>query len=319
MRMTVNAVDYSLDVEAVIAALHGLAPEEIHTHWVEVEGVRFPIKQALEAVLGIDRVEFTSQTARRQFRRLGLPTSGSDATRRTAMLKEKDSAPPPVSAAQAAEAFGTLVEFLRQESFTTAIARLEHALLGADRDTIGNVTASAGLTVPLLRAALVVRRDVGRVSDVIHAAAIVLALPALLEPGEIVSNRPSLGPGNDKLRPFDLETNRRVAEFKVALWSGGDMMRKRGVTADLVHLSLDDSGRRPELWVAGDEPIRFLQSSSSAVGDLLSRAPRRLRDRFTARYGIEPIPLRVFVEEHAGRVELHNIADVLPDVGRSAL
>src|SRR6266511_3684216 len=78
-----------------------------------------------------------------------------------------------------------------------------------------------------------------------------LVLPMILEEGEVISNRPSLGPGNDKSRPFDLETNRRVAEFKVALWSGGDMMRKRGVTADLVRLALDESGRRPELWFAG--------------------------------------------------------------------
>jgi hypothetical protein len=29
---------------------------------------------------------------------------------------------------------------------------------------------------------------------------------------------------------------------KVALWSGGDLMRKPEVTADLVHLALDGSG-----------------------------------------------------------------------------
>jgi hypothetical protein len=164
-----------------------------------------------------------------------------------------------------------------------------------------------------------VRRDVGRVSDVIHATVISLALPLILEEGEVVSNRPSLGPGNDRSRPFDLETNRRVAEFKVAVWSGGDMMRKRGVIADLVYLALDESGRRPELWVAGTEPLRFLQTSSSNVGDLLSRSSRHLRARYEARYGLHELPLRTFVAEHASHVHLHNIADVLAAIAEALI
>jgi hypothetical protein len=148
-------------------------------------------------------------------------------------------------------------------------------LLGAGRDSADAVTAAAGLTEDLLRTALIVRRDVGRVSDVIHATVIALTLPKILEPGEVISNRPSLGPGDDKTRPFDLETNRRIAE---------------------------------------SEPTRFLRTSTSPVSELLSRASRHLRTRYHNRYGTDAIPLRDFVVQHAAHVHHRNIADVLPAV-----
>jgi len=91
-------------------------------------------------------------------------------------------------------------------------------------------------------------------------------------------------------------------------------MRKRGVTADLVRLALDESGRRPELWFAGTEPLRFLQTSKSTVSNLLSRSSRHLRARYEASYGTTGIPLRTFTGEHASRVHLRDIAQVLPAV-----
>jgi hypothetical protein len=47
---------------------------------------------------------------------------------------------------------------------------------------------------------LTVRAAFGRVSDVIHALVITLALPRILNPGELVTVRPSLAVGNDATR-----------------------------------------------------------------------------------------------------------------------
>ncbi|UJW32501.1 hypothetical protein L3Q67_01550 [Saccharothrix sp. AJ9571] len=110
--------------------------------------------------------------------------------------------------------------FLRRSPLTDGIGALEHALVSADAHRAREVAHDAGLTEELLRSALIVRRDVGRVSDVIHATVIALALPAVLEEGERVVQRPSLGPGNDPARTFDLETNMRVAQVKVAVCRG---------------------------------------------------------------------------------------------------
>jgi hypothetical protein len=91
-------------------------------------------------------------------------------------------------------------------------------------------------------------------------------------------------------------------------------MRKRGVTANLIRLALDESERRPELWVAGTKPLQFLQTSASTVGNLLSQSSPRLRARYEARYGTSDLPLRTFVAEHASHIRLRNIADVLPAI-----
>ncbi|MDX6319012.1 MAG: hypothetical protein QOD35_2412 [Nocardioidaceae bacterium] len=89
----------------------------------------------------------------------------------------------------------------------------------------------------------------------------------LLRPSDQLAKRPSPAAGNDPTRPFDLETDRRIAEFKLAVWSasGSDAMRKRGVFKDLVHLAADDSGRRAELYLAGPKPLRFLRGSRSTA------------------------------------------------------
>lgn len=58
-----------------------------------------------------------------------------------------------------------------------------------------------------------------KVNVVIHALGILLCLPHILEADGTVQYV-SLGAGNTG-RQFDLETDRRVAEFKFIQWQGG--------------------------------------------------------------------------------------------------
>ncbi|MGC7100751.1 hypothetical protein ACPZ19_39270 [Amycolatopsis lurida] len=313
VRFTLNGRPFTLNALAVAARLRGRTPEPIHIHWVSVDGVRFPVKQALEIVLEVDRASFTSQSALGCFRRLGLVTS--EFTRPPAARRGNRT--PWVGVDEAGAAFARLVAFLRRSPLTDGVGALEHALVSADAHRAREVAHDAGLTEELLRSALIVRRDVGQVSDVIHATVIALALPAVLEEGERVVQRPSLGPGNDPARTFDLETNMRVAEFKVAVWSGGDMMRKRGLVADLVHLAMNNRGRRPELWAVGEEPAHFLRTSASPVGELLARSSPHLQRQFAHRYGTAAITLRDFVSRHAGHVQLCDITEVVPEVAEA--
>lgn len=281
---------------------------------MEVDGKHFPVKQAFEIAAGLHRATVTSQRALSVFERLGFETSATNVDLSGDRRPRHVSPAPPVTVEEAGRSFTQLVSFLRDSSLTAGISSLESRLVNADSTSCGEVAASAGLSNELLKAALVVRRDVGRVSDVIHACVIALALPRILEQGEFIAKRPSLGPGNDPTRPYDLETNVRVAEFKVAVWSGGDVMRKRGVVADLVHLALDTSSRRPELWLAGAEPLHFLRTSASSMEGLLSRASRHLRERFRNNFGSAEMPLKDFIQQHASHVRIHNLADTLPEV-----
>ena len=181
-------------------------------------------------------------------------------------------------------AVAALMSFLRADGLTERLAGVESALVGCSGTAGAEAAAGRGLTGELLATALTVRSQVCRLNDVIHACTIALALPHILEPDEQIAVRPSLGAGNDASRPFDLETDRRVAEFKVAQWKGKDTMRKRTLVSDLVHLALDDSGRRAQLYVVGARPVRFLQTTRTTVSWALGRAAPSTRTRFEARF-----------------------------------
>ena len=223
----------------------------------------------------------------------------------------------PTTIEQAAE---TLLSFLKGGALTKTIADLEYALDGKDSDALGAVATEAGITFDLLAATMAVRAELGRMSDLIHAAGIVLALPHLLEPGERVKGRPSLAAGNDPSRPFDLETDRRVAEFKLSVWmAGSNAMRKRQTFKDLVGLALDTSGRRAELYVLGPQPDRFLRGSKSMASWALDRSAESLKKRFVTRFGSLEMPVSTFTSTYAKDVVVIDLATKLPDIfGRMA-
>jgi hypothetical protein len=75
MDFVLNGVSHSLHADDVRSALRATRPEDVREHWVEVDGVRWPPKQAFALVAGVDRAEFTSHNALRQLQRLGFATS----------------------------------------------------------------------------------------------------------------------------------------------------------------------------------------------------------------------------------------------------
>lgn len=230
----------------------------------------------------------------------------------------EDEATDSEQAAELRDAVALLADFLSAEPLTEAIAGLEHDLEGALAEDVRGTAEARGVSPELLVAGLTVRESLGRLNDLIHAAGIVLALPHLLEDGEKIVVRPSLAAGNDPARPFDLETDRRVAEFKLARWRGADAMRKRQTFKDLVMLAADRSGRRAELFVVGPEPGRFLRTSRATAAWGLDRTPHARR-AFEDFFGSPEISVAEFTASHAGRVHLTDLCDVLPPTVVAAL
>src|SRR5216683_362566 len=75
MPMTTMAVAgrrYDLDSRRVQQALQDELPEPIHEHFVVINGRRWPPKQVLALVTGLDRADFTTHQARRALTRLGF-------------------------------------------------------------------------------------------------------------------------------------------------------------------------------------------------------------------------------------------------------
>jgi hypothetical protein len=209
------------------------------------------------------------------------------------------------------EALRGLWDFLGRAPLTAAIAQLEHDLDGAEASAIPGILARYGATPAALESGLVARDRLGRLNDVIHALAIAVVLPSILEGGELL-RRPSLAAGNDPTRPFDVETDRRIAKFKFSRWDGHDTARMRQLVKDLVHLAADSSGRQVELYVLDDRPRRFLETSGSTVDWALAPFPKA-KDLFRDRFGDLDITIADF---RAGGAAHVNVMDIRPRLGR---
>lgn len=211
------------------------------------------------------------------------------------------------------EAVQRLSTFLASP-LTQWVAQLEHDLTGAVAEDVPEVLKASGIDQSLLSAGLTVSATLGRVNDLIHAAAICLLLPHILEPHERLEVRPSLAAGNDPSRPYDLETSRRVAEFKLSRWKGSDAERKRQTFKDLVHLAADGSDRSAELYVVGEAPIRFLRTSRSTARWALDRLPAATATLFERRFGSPAISIGEFTATQGRHVKLIDLTSIAPDL-----
>ncbi len=72
IRTTVAGRTFSLDRALVEARVEGVLPEPLTDHYAAIGGRRYPPKQVISLVTGLDRADFTTHQARRILRRLGF-------------------------------------------------------------------------------------------------------------------------------------------------------------------------------------------------------------------------------------------------------
>ena len=111
--MTVSGHRYELDSRGVQAALEGVLPEPIHEHFVVINGRRWPPKQVLALVTGLDRADFTTHQARRALTRLGFPAARALRSREHYMRAVQATGPSGPAAGGTGGTPRTLVEALR--------------------------------------------------------------------------------------------------------------------------------------------------------------------------------------------------------------
>jgi hypothetical protein len=129
--MTVLGREYQLDRRAVETVLEGVLPEPIHEHFVVINGRRWPPKQVLALVTGLDRADFTTHQARRALIRLGFsaaraarsPQHGARITQQASSSRSTASAP--------AERPQSLVEALRPFTGLWVAVRGDEVLVAA--------------------------------------------------------------------------------------------------------------------------------------------------------------------------------------------
>lgn len=111
--MTVSGHQFDLEPRSVEAALQGVLPEPIHEHFVVISGRRWPPKQVLALVTGLDRADFTTHQARRALTRLGFPAGRAVSARTRHPQASRAVVPPPPAAAGADGPVMPLAEALR--------------------------------------------------------------------------------------------------------------------------------------------------------------------------------------------------------------
>jgi hypothetical protein len=110
--MTVAGHRYDLDSRRVEAALQGALPEPIREHFVVINGRRWPPKQVLAQVTGLDRADFTTHQARRALTRLGFP-AGRKVSPQAPHHETSQAVPPPSDAPGSGGRATPLAETLR--------------------------------------------------------------------------------------------------------------------------------------------------------------------------------------------------------------
>jgi hypothetical protein len=209
------------------------------------------------------------------------------------------------------------LEQFQGTSLTDRLARYERQFQGADRDGAARLCAGAQIDGSLLTAATTVKQLAGQINVVIHAAGILTALPSILEPGEVVESL-STGAGSTG-KEFDLETDRRVAEFKFITWRGGpESIRQNQLFKDFFYLSEADTTKRRELYVMGlAHPLKFLQSQRS-LSSVMSRNARLAAD-FLQLYGDRFRVAREYYEHRKDRITLLDLSPIVPELANGSL
>jgi hypothetical protein len=207
-----------------------------------------------------------------------------------------------------------------------AIADIETKLMGADKKRAITVVTECGSSPQRLDGVLELKSIAspgdayihGPADVYVHAHAVILALPSLLEPGEVVVAS-SLGAGSTG-RCCDLVTNRRLAKFKLARREDQSTeSRQFHLLVAVFSLAEDPSPvQRRELYVLdASRPRQFLTTSPRLVGEILT--PRAVASAEWLRDAYEDNKGRTVAAYWAnlkGRVALRNISEVAPKLGR---
>lgn len=214
------------------------------------------------------------------------------------------------------EAVALLDAFTEESGLTSWIAALEGGLQGADGSSIAAAIEREGIGRATLDAALLIKRMSGQINVLVHAIGIMNALPYILEPGEHVESL-SLGAGNTG-RPYDLETDKRVAEFKFTAWRGGpESIRQNQLFKDLFYLVSRPTTKRRYLYVVGKaRPMHF--EHGRALSSVLSKDAATAA-RFRAMYGDQFRTVSEYYATVRHLVEIVDLSGLVPGLEAEVL
>lgn len=210
---------------------------------------------------------------------------------------------------------GRVIELIQKfsgDDLTSKISQIENLVLGITNEDCSAFLINAGAAKEVLAAAAVMKGLAGQINVTIHALGILLCLPYILDEGEKVEYV-SLGAGNTG-REFDLETNRRIAEFKFICWQGGsEAIRQNSIFKDFFLLARAAKQKEKYLYVLGVEhPLKFLKGGR-ALKSVLSKN-EKVRQLFFDQYRETYSKVAEYYRDHKDMVHIVDVSEWLPEL-----
>ncbi len=164
----------------------------------------------------------------------------------------------------------------------------------------------------MLKAALVVKKSISQIDVVIHAIGIINSLPYLLEEDEKVEYL-SLGAGNTG-RNFDVETNKRIAEFKFINWSGkSDTIRQNTTFKDFFELAEYETNKKKYLYILDKAKVVKFFSNNRALKSILSKNEATSKHFFSL-YDNKYTTVSQYYHDKKSSVDIVDLHDICPNI-----
>src|SRR5258708_10345271 len=219
-----------------------------------------------------------------------------------------ESKPPQVALAGAIH----LLQTFRGPDLTRTIGQIEKSLKGVSANSYAAVLATSGAKAEILGAAGLVKQLAGQIDVVVHTLGILLCLPYILRPGEVI-DYVSLGAGNTN-RNFDLETNQRIAEFKFIRWQGGsESIRQNSLFKDFYEMAECDTSKEKYLYVLGTEHGEKFFNGGRALPSVL-KGNVTLRKKFSDKFGDRYSTVREYYMPRKGLVVIQDVSPFVPEL-----
>jgi len=209
-----------------------------------------------------------------------------------------------------------LLQTFRGADLTQTIYQIEKSLKGISTESYSTVLMTSGAKAEVLGAAGLLKQLAGQINVVIHALGILLCLPHIMRPGEVI-DYVSLGAGNTG-RAFDLETNLRVAEFKFIRWQGGpESIRQNSLFKDFYEMAEHETRKEKYLYVLGTEHGERFFNGGRALSSVLRNVT--LRNKFNEKFGDRYRTVRDYYLPRKGLVVIQDVSPFVPELVAAAV